>query len=169
MKEWVKSYWVIILSILVGIFLSFTDLSNFVLNLIFGNFSSHMLLGFFRDFFSGFLYSVIPLAGIHFFFKKETSEMVKFGIAGAFIIPIIYFGLLYLNVPIIGIYQLHVIFSNILDSVSLPSFIYVSLLIILVATIGFLIGALICYIYGKVKGQQAPPAQVANAPQVTRA
>ncbi len=152
-RDWPKSYWIVGISLIVGIVWSFNNLSNFFLNLIIlGNFDSFFLFGAFNEIILGFVYTTIPLVGLFALLDKRVSKNVKFGISGAFILSIIYWGLLALYIPIPIVYPIHMFYLSLFGNF-LKGYWGTLSIILLIALVGFVLGILMGSIHAKIKSK----------------
>lgn len=150
-KEWPKIYWILGISIFIGLFMLKGDIVNFFMNIIQGNFDLFFLHSALDNFSLGFFYVVTPLIVLFFLIKKTTPKIIKAGLAGAIVFPII---ILVPRLGFIDIFpQLHKIFLLFFELI-FKGFLGMFIYIIYYAFIGFLLGIFFGWIYKKIKPEK---------------
>lgn len=153
LKNWPKIIWVFILSLLAGLFMASGDLVNFFMNLVIppNNFDPFFLHNVLDNFSLGFFYTVTPLITLFFIFNKNTPKIIKIGLVGAIVFPII------IIVPRLGFInifpQLHNFFLLIFEPI-FKGFFGTFIYFMYYAFIGFILGVSFGWIYRKIKPEK---------------
>ncbi len=151
-KDWSKWAWILGISILVGLFWSSGDWTNFFMNLIIfpPNFDPDFLHNFLDNFSIGFFYVIVPLTALIFLFDNNTKKIIKAGIIGSIVFPILMIlPRVFFFTPIPLLHKLFLLIFEPIVKGFFGTFIYILYYIL----IGFPLGLLIGYFYGKFKNR----------------
>jgi len=147
LKSYPKIYWILGIGILAGLFMSAGDIINFLMNLLQGNLSSSFLYEAFNGFSFGFFYILTPLIVPFFLFRKKTTSIIRTGLIGAVIFPIL---VIIPRMFFIDIFpQLGNFFASIFGQ-NFNGFLGTYIYIVCYAFVGFIIGIFLGWFYRKI-------------------